>query len=270
MTELLGQLAKRVDSAAQNATAIAQLSNEVSLSIADAYQVQNLSIMQRIQRGERVMGVKMGFTSRAKMLQMGVEDLILGQLTDAMLIDDGGKLDLSRFIHPRVEPEIAFLLNKPLSGKVSIAEAMTAVAAVAPALEVIDSRYDNFKFSLVDVIADNCSSAGFCVGTWHSVNQGGTLDISNLGMVMEFDGRAVQIGSSAAILGNPWRSLVEASRLAAAVGSFLPAGCIVLAGAATAAEALVIKARDTCHVRLQTQALGAVEFSANMSQEIAI
>ena len=90
----------------------------------------------------------MGFTSRAKMQQMGVHDLIWGRLTDAMMIAEGSDEAMARFIHPRVEPEIAFILGDDLSGKVSIPEAMSCVEAIAPALEIIDSRYEKFKFSL--------------------------------------------------------------------------------------------------------------------------
>jgi 2-oxo-3-hexenedioate decarboxylase len=250
----LADLAAIVDAAAENASAIEQLSSQGhELSLADAYTVQQQSVARRLQRGEQQVGIKMGFTSRAKMIQMGVSDMIWGPLTDAMAIEDGAELDASRFIHPRVEPEIAFLLKKPLTGKVSLAEAMSAVEAVAPALEVIDSRYRNFKFSLQDVIADNCSSSGFTVGAWQKSN----VDIGNLGMVMEFDGAPVQIGSSAAILGNPWRSLTAAARLAAEAETELQAGWIVLAGASTAAEALL----PGVHVKLHTQQLGSAEFN---------
>src|SRR3546814_17162853 len=82
----------------------------------------------------------MGFTSRAKMVQMGVSDLIWGRLTSAMLVEDGGSIPLSRYVHPRVEPEVAFLVGRPLAGRVTPVQALGAVDAVAPALDVIDSR----------------------------------------------------------------------------------------------------------------------------------
>ena len=138
--------------------------------------------------------------------------------------------------------------------KVSLLEAMSAVDAVAPALEIIDSRYANFKFSLADVVADNSSSSGFVLGQWCCPK----LDISNQAMVMEINGKPVQIGSSSAILGNPWRSLVEAARLAAESDICLEAGWIVLAGAATAAHPL--NAAD--HVCLHTSSMGQVHLQA--------
>ena len=170
-----------------------------------------------------------------------------------MLIADGGTLSLQDYIHPRVEPEVAFLLKSPMSGHLSPAEAMTHVEAVAPALEIIDSRYRDFKFSLTDVVADNCSSAAYVLGPWNRPDG----DISNLGMVLTFNGRPVEIGSSAAILGHPARSLADAARFASETGDTLEAGFVVLAGGATAAVALE---PDTA-VRLEVEALGSTGFS---------
>ena len=254
----LESVAEMVDTAAQSAEPIAQLSAQgVELSLEDAYRVQAASVNRRLQRGECQLGIKMGFTSRAKMQQMGVDEMIWGPLTSGMRIEEGGVLDLGKFIHPRVEPEIAFLLQKDLSGEITLVEAMAAVEAVAPALEVIDSRYRDFKFSLADVIADNCSSSGFVLGPWS--RSPGNLD--NLGMVLEVNGKPVEFGSSAAILGNPWRSLVAAARLAGESGATLKAGWVVLAGAATAAQVL----NAGCHVRVQCETLGSAGFRVSAS-----
>ena len=242
-----------LDLATSNADAIGQLSAAETFDLATAYRIQAAGIEQRLDRGEKRSGAKMGLTSRAKAAQMGVDDVIYGRLTDAMLVEDGGEAPAAGFIHPRVEPEIAFLLNAPLTGNVSPAQAYCAVEAIAPALEIIDSRYRDFKFSLDDVVADNCSAAGYVVGPWCRAD----IDVANLGMVLEFNGRAVQIGSSAAILGHPMRSLAAAARLGMASGEQLEAGWIVLAGGATAAEAL---APGTA-VKLSVEKLGQVGFS---------
>ncbi len=247
-------VAEIVDTASLTASAIPQLSlSGYDLTLEEAYDVQRRSLQRRYDRGQHQVGVKMGFTSRAKMIQMGVEGLIWGRLTNTMLFEDGGEIDLADFVHPRVEPEIAFLLKKPLSGIVSPAEAMLAVEAVAPALEVIDSRYDNFKFNLPDVVADNSSTSAYVIGSWVKPD----LDISNIGMIMGFDGVPVQIGSTAAILGNPIRALVGAARSVAEAGERLEAGWTVMAGAATAAEAL----KPGLHVRLEAENMGSVSFS---------
>jgi len=246
----IASAARLLDEAAHSARAIAQFGD--GLSVADAYAIQAASITRRLGRGERRIGMKMGFTSRAKMIQMGVHDMIWGRLTDAMLEEEGGVVHLSRFVHSRVEPEIAFLIGKELAGIVTPLQAQAALAGVAPAMEMIDSRYENFKFSLADVVADNASSSGLVVGAWQPPSQ----SIGNLGMVMSIDGAPVQIGSSAALLGHPIRSLVAAARLVAEAGEVLSPGDIVLAGAATGAEAL----RPGVHVRLEVQNLGTAEF----------
>ncbi len=233
MSERISSLAEILDNAAATATATPQISAQEDISLEDAYVIQRASIARRLTRGENLVGVKMGFTSRAKMEQMGVHDMIWGRLTDAMIVEDGGEIDRAKFVHPRVEPEIAFLLKAPLKGKVSLAQASAAIEAAAPALEIIDSRYRDFKFSLTDVVADNSSSSGFVVGAWRKPD----FDLSNLGMIMSVNGHMHECGSSAAILGNPLRSLAAAARLAGDEVD-LDAGSIIMAGGATAAVAL--------------------------------
>ncbi|SDJ42576.1 2-keto-4-pentenoate hydratase [Streptomyces indicus] len=217
-----------------------------------AYAVQEALIERRLARGERLTGFKLGFTSLAKMRQMGVHDLIHGRLTHRMEIRDSGSYDASGLIHPRVEPEVAFLLGDTLRPG---GDPLAAVAAVAPALEVIDSRYDGFRFSLPEVIADNTSAAAYAVGPWTAPG-----DLDNLGVLLELDGRVVQSGSSAAILGHPLRALAAAARLAGT----LEAGTVILAGAATAAVPLK---PGTC-VRATVETLGTVQFTTREAADL--
>lgn len=246
------QHAIRLDEAARTASAVEQIDPESRISLEEAYAIQAASIQQRLQRGETRVGMKMGFTSRAKMIQMGIDDVIWGRLTSAMRIEENTTISLANYVHPRVEPELAFLLRRDLPERVTAAEALGAIEAIAPALEIIDSRYRDFKFSLPDVIADNASSTGFVVGDWGDPR----LDFTNLGLAMSFDGKVSHVGSTAAILGNPIRSLVAAARLAAQAGEPLRAGDIVLAGGATAAEWL----KPGQYVRLEMQQLGSLGF----------
>ena len=111
MAGKINSLAETVFKAQQGADAIAQLSESNSLTLDEAYAVQARSIDLRLAEGEKRAGMKMGFTSRAKMVQMGVDDMIWGRLTDAMLVEDGGEISFANYVHPRVEPEIAFLLH---------------------------------------------------------------------------------------------------------------------------------------------------------------
>ena len=244
--------AEELDDAARDAREIAQIDPEGRMPLEAAYAIQRASIQRRVSRGAQRVGVKMGFTSRAKMVQMGVSDVIWGRLTGDMLIEEGMSASFARFVHPRVEPEIAFVLKKPLAGHVTAAQALASVEAVAPALEIIDSRYRDFKFTLPDVIADNASSSGFVVGPWCDPRE----DFSNLGLTLSIDGRVVQVGSTAAILGHPLRSLVAAARLSEAAGEPLQAGWVVMAGGATPAEWL----RPGQHVCIEMERLGRAGF----------
>jgi 2-oxo-3-hexenedioate decarboxylase len=249
----IAEIAERLDRAAAESRAIAQISQGGSdISLDEAYAIQAAAIGRRLERGERMVGVKMGFTSEAKMIQMGLKDQIWGRLTDAMQAEAGSALDRARFIHPRVEPEVAVRLAKPLCGEVDLDTARQAVAAVAPALEIIDSRYENFKFALSDVVADNASSSAFVVGKWLPDD----TEIGDVAMAMAVDGEVVERGSSTAILGNPLRSLVAAARLAGAAGLTLEAGWIVLLGGATAAAAI----GTAKEVSLDAGSLGTVGF----------
>ncbi|WP_250475022.1 fumarylacetoacetate hydrolase family protein [Caballeronia sp. GAFFF1] len=247
------EYAMLLDEAAVSATDVSQFDPEGRLSLDTAYAIQAASIQRRIERGQRRVGVKMGFTSRAKMAQMGLSDVIWGRLTADMQIEEGTAIDLSRFVHPRVEPEIAFILKRPLEGDVTAPQALAAVEAIAPALEIIDSRYKDFKFSLPEVIADNASSSGFVIGAWRDPH----IDFSNLGLTLNIDGRVVQVGSTAALLGHPLRSLVAAARVSARAGEPLQAGWIVMAGGATPAEWI----RPGQHVSVDMEQLGSASFN---------
>nr|WP_315596886.1 fumarylacetoacetate hydrolase family protein [uncultured Cupriavidus sp.] len=247
-------IASALDAAARDATAIGQFSSASPFSIDDAYGIQARSIEHRCQRGERRIGIKLGFTSRAKMVQMGVDSLIWGWLTDAMIEEDGGRAAMARYIHPRAEPEVCFLTRRDITGPLTLLESVDYLEAVAPAIEIIDSRYQDFRFTLEDVVADNCSSAGLVVGPWSR-----NFDaLANLGVVLRIDGRMRQSGSTAAILGHPLRSLVQASQVLARAGTVLPAGSLVMAGAATAAEPFT---RGN-HVSVSISALGRASFLA--------
>ncbi|WP_330256002.1 4-oxalocrotonate decarboxylase [Nocardia sp. NBC_00565] len=167
---------------------------------------------------------------------MGVSDVIVGQLTDAMRVADGTDVDLTRFIHPRIEPEVAFRLARDVDVNDALTDLGDAVDAVAPALEIIDSRYRDFRFSLPDVIADNTSAAAFVIGQWQPFHVSHrTDDIGNLAVELRIDGALADVGSTAAILGHPLRALPALLAMARRNKIELRAGHVILAGAATAA-----------------------------------
>ncbi|MCP3784682.1 4-oxalocrotonate decarboxylase [Micromonospora sp. A3M-1-15] len=248
-------IAEKLGAAADTATAIPQLAAETGLDVDAAYAVQAALLKRRLDRGERLVGLKMGLTSKAKMAQVGVDEVIWGRLTDVMRVPDGGTVDVADFIHPRVEPEVAFLLDRLPEPGEPVGAFTRAVRAVAPAIELIDSRYANFTFSLPDVVADNTSAAAFVVGPWSPVPEG----LDNLGVLLEIDGRVAQVGSTAAILGDPRRALDEGIRLAGRHGVRLRKGWVFLAGAATAAVPL----RPGAHVRAVVEKLGTASLKAS-------
>jgi 2-oxo-3-hexenedioate decarboxylase len=233
-----------------SATAVAQLSADAPFDLPAAYRIQRAVAELRHAAGERPTGFKMGFTSRAKMQQMGVHEVISGLLSSSMAWLDGDIVDPSTLIHPRIEPEVVFRLGRDVDPEESIDSAAGAVDAVAAGLEVIDSRYADFTFNLVDVVADNASAAGYAVGPWRSP----TGDLANRGVVLEVDGVVAETGSTAAILGDPWRAFAAAVRMSRSLNVPLAAGHVVLAGATTAA----VPFRPGTSVRATVSGLGPV------------
>jgi len=129
------------------------------LDLATAYAVQDETLRRRLARGERLVGVKLGLTSRAKQQRMGIGSPLVAWLTDAMVLPAGTPVPRERLIHPRAEPEIVFVMGSRLAGPgVTAATALAAVGSVHGGVEVIDSRYRDFRFTLPDVVADNASS----------------------------------------------------------------------------------------------------------------
>jgi 2-oxo-3-hexenedioate decarboxylase len=235
MTIDVRALATRLDVAVTTATPVAQLTDEHPLSLDEAYAVQRAGVALREARGDRQVGVKLGFTSKAKAEQMGVSDVIVGVVTEQMHVEDGAGVDVGRMVHPRIEPEVAYRLGRAVDPSDPDSDIASAVDAVAPALEIIDSRYRDFRFRLEDVVADNTSAAAFVIGPWQEPG----LDLSDQAVELRVDGTPVETGSTSAILGHPDRALDAVLRMAAQHGIELPAGTILLAGAATAAVPLV-------------------------------
>jgi 2-oxo-3-hexenedioate decarboxylase len=225
-------LANTLHEAVKSAKATEQISLKHSITLAQAYEIQHKEIELRQEEGEKLIGVKMGFTSEAKMLQMGVKDMIIGQLTDRMLFANNDKITVGKFIHPRAEPEICFILSEDINGALTVDEVKQKVSGIAAAIEIIDSRYENFKFSLEDVVADNCSSAGFVIGQIMPIQ----TSLSDLKIDLMIDETIVESGSSNDILGDPWKALSAATRLAETYKIPLKKGMYVMAGAATSAH----------------------------------
>jgi 2-oxo-3-hexenedioate decarboxylase len=223
------------------------------LSHAEAYAIQRAILARKLAAGGRLAGRKMGLTSPAKMIQMKISDPIHGFLMADGCVADGALLPMKGLIHPKVEAEIAVTTSRELKGPhCTLAEALDAIDYAFAALEVIDSRYRDFKFDLPSVIADNTSAARYVIGA-EGVPASG-LDLRGIGVVFEKNGDVVATGAGAAILGHPAASLAALVNLLAQAGDVLPAGTLVMLGGVT--EAFAVKAGDS--VLASVQGVGSV------------
>jgi 2-keto-4-pentenoate hydratase len=245
----------RLITAARTRTATTALTGDYGdFDIPTAYDVQALVVADRIAQGHQVVGAKLGLTSEAKQKQMNVSEPLYGWLTNDMRLEPGAPLIVDAFIQPRVEAEIAFLIGDDLEGDdVGAADVLAATAAVMPAIDVLDSRYAGYSFTLPDVVADNSSSAGFVTGTTLVDPIG--IDLRLLGVVLEVNGVVVATAAGAAVLGHPASSVAWLVRALARRGEGLAAGMTVLSGACTAAFA--VSPGDTVVARIDR--LGTVE-----------
>lgn len=216
------------------------------LDIAGAYRAQDLLLERRLAAGETLTGVKLGLTSRAKQQRMGIDAPLTAWLTDAMTLPAGAPAPLAELIHPRVEPEIVFVLGEDLAGPgVTAARAMRSVSAVLGGYEVIDSRYRDFRFTLPDVIADNASAARW--GSGPVALSPADLDLSLEACLVEVDGEIVDTATGAAVQGHPAEALALAANALGARGHRLRAGWVVLTGGMTDAVFLHPGSTVTVH-----------------------
>jgi 2-oxo-3-hexenedioate decarboxylase len=208
------------------------------LDVATAYAVQDETLRLRLARGEELVGVKLGLTSRAKQRRMGIAAPLVAWLTDAMELPPDTAIPTGRFIHPRVEPELVFTMARPLSGPgVTAAAAMDAVGAVRGGVEVIDSRYRDFRFTLPDVVADNASSGGYVTGPVSLPPD--ALDLTLEGVLLEVAGRPVDAATGAAVQGHPGAALALAANVLGERGLAIREGWTVLTGGVTDAVVAV-------------------------------
>jgi 2-oxo-3-hexenedioate decarboxylase len=249
----INEMAGIVDAAQRDAAEIVKLTDaHPDMSIADGYAVQGELLRRWQAAGRRLTGYKGGLTSKAKMVQMGVDVPAFGVLIGDTCVPDGDAIEMSQLIHPKVEAEIAFVTSRELSGDVSIDEVLAATEFVLPAIEVIDSRFKDFKFDLQSVIADNTSAARYIVGG--SPRRPDGLDLRLLGVVMERNGEVVGTAAGAAVMGHPAASVAALVKWLAGSGQALPAGSLVMTGGVT--EAVAVHAGD--HVTARVQHLGTV------------
>jgi 2-keto-4-pentenoate hydratase len=207
------------------------------MSVDDAYDVQLFWVAEQGRVGRKVRGHKVGLTSAAMQRQLGVDQPDFGHLLDDMLYEESQEVSMSRLFQPRIEPEVAFVLKKPLAGPgVTAAHVAQAVDYAVPSLEIIDSRVTDWRIALADTIADNASSAAVVLGAtrWR------LSDIDMVDAVVEVtrNGETVANGTTGAVMGNPLEAVAWLANALGARGQSLQPGHVVLPGSCTAAIAI--------------------------------
>lgn len=240
MTNKLSQaeiekLAEHLENAELEAREVTKITDDYpQMTYRDAFDIQWEIKRRKEARGHKTVGMKMGLTSWAKMSQMGVEHPCYGFLADYFHVPEGADIKHDELIHPKIEAELAFITKRELSGPgCHIGDVLSATEFVIPAVEVIDSRYKDFKFDLKSVIADNSSSSRFITGG--NMKKPQDLDLKTLGVVMEVNGKIVETGAGAAVLGHPAASVAMLANMLAERGEVIPAGSFIMIGAITAA-----------------------------------
>ena len=231
---ILQDLADRLWEAGQNAQPMAPLvQHQPDATVADAYRIQTLNIERQLAGGARVVGHKIGLTSPAMQQMMGVDTPDFGHLLDTMLLEPELPVGLTGFIQPRLEPELAFRLARdlPTSG-CTVADVRAATAAIAPCLELIDSRITDWQIGLVDTIADNASSAGYIVGQWQPLGPG----YDTLSVTLFINDEEVEQGATSEVLGDPAAAVAWLANELGRHGTVIEAGHVVLSGSCTRAR----------------------------------
>lgn len=218
------------DAERQNCTVRPLTERHPNITADEAYRIQLALIEIKQTQGSKVVGKKVGLTSKAMQKMLNVDQPDYGHILDGMIVEDGGQFPLSQLIQPKIEPEIAFVLDRDVKGPgVTPIQVLAATRFVVPALEIIDSRIEAWKIKLCDTIADNASSGRVVLGGYPKTID--RADLRLVGMVLEKNGEVVQTGVGAAVLGHP---AIAVAWLANAVARFdvvLKAGEIIMPGA---------------------------------------
>src|SRR6202000_1193227 len=204
------------------------------IDVVDAYEIQLINIRQRVAEGARILGHKVGLSSKAMQQMMGVDEPDYGHLLDEMQVFEDTPVKAGRYLLPRVEVEVGFILAEDLPGAdCTEDDVLAATAALVPSIELIDPRITAWKIALCDTIADNASSAGFVLGAGRVAPS--DIDITQIDAVLTCNGEVAAKGRSDAVLGNPVTAVAWLARKVESFGVRLRAGDIVLPGSCTRA-----------------------------------
>jgi 2-oxo-3-hexenedioate decarboxylase len=203
------------------------------LDVETAYAAQWEFVQAKLGAGEQLVGAKLGLTSRAKQEAMGLAEPLYGWITSGMIATYGEPIDRGRLIHPRVEPEIAFLLGRDITAPATVTSVLAATELVFAAVDILDSRYRDFRFALPDVVADNASAGGVVLGP-QARRPSELVDLRLLGCVLRTAGEVVATAAGAATMGHPAAAVAWLANRLGARGQSLRKGWLVLSGGLTA------------------------------------
>jgi 2-keto-4-pentenoate hydratase len=239
----LPKIAERLATASRKRKPIDPLTDTYpGLNVVQAYKIQLTNIEALLAAGQKVVGKKIGLTSPAMQEMLKVHEPDYGHLTDDMLVYQGDDISMKRLLQPRVEGEIAFVIERDLQGPgVTPSDVMRSTAGVTAALEIIDSRIRDWKIKIQDTVADNASAAAFVLGS--NLVPVKNLDLRYVGFVVIKNAKLVGTSAGAAVLGSPAQSVAWLANKLGEYGIPLKAGEIILSGAAAAA--VPVKAGDS-------------------------
>ena len=228
--QLIEQLGTELYQALVDAKTVRPLTERhPDITIEDAYQIQKQLMKLRLAAGERVIGKKIGVTSKAVMNMLGVYQPDFGYLTDGMVYNEGQAIPMPRLIQPKAEGEIAFVLKKTLKGPgISSADVLAATEGVMACFEIVDSRIHDWKIKIQDTVADNASCGVFVLGD--RLVDPRDVDLNTCGMVLEKNGDIVATGAGAAALGAPANAVAWLANTLGRLGIALEAGEVVMSG----------------------------------------
>ena len=222
-------------------------SRHADITVEDAYRIQQRLLSRRLAAGERVIGKKIGVTSKAVMDMLGVYRPDFGYLTDAMVYNEGEAIPAATLIQPKAEGEIAFVLKKTLKGPgVTAADVLAATDGVMACFEIVDSRIRDWKIKIQDTVADNASCGVFVLG--ERLVDPRTVDLNTCGMILEKNGEIVATGVGAAALGAPANAVAWLANTLGRLGIAIEAGEVVLSG--SLAIMVPVKAGDNLRVTI--------------------
>jgi 2-oxopent-4-enoate/cis-2-oxohex-4-enoate hydratase len=205
------------------------IGREPLLTVDDAYAISLDFLARRCADGERVVGKKIGVTSRAVQEMLGVHQPDFGFLTDWMQVEGDIDMEGKGLIQPRAEAEIAFILKDGLTGPgVTAQDVIAATAAIAPCFEIVDSRIENWKIGIIDTVADNASCGVFILGEARADPR--DHDLADLHVTVRKNGEPLSEGYGAAVQGSPAEAVAWLANTLGAYGVTLDAGDIILSG----------------------------------------